>query len=190
VAHVVLLAASAIVPIVPALVLLLDPALTREVEGLTYAGVFVVNFLLTAHVAPVPGVSALGQAVIIRQASARELPWLVGIAGGLGMGLAEVVPYFVGGLGSDVSDVYEEKLPDIVTRWAERIARPIAWMMRHFAEVTLFVLSAVPNPFYEVAGLSAGATRVHFLRFIIPTVAGKLVRGLLLAYIGARLGFL
>jgi membrane protein DedA with SNARE-associated domain len=77
-----------------------------------------------------------------------------------------------------------------VTRWAERIARPIAWMMRHFAEVTLFVLSAVPNPFYEVAGLSAGATRVHFLRFIIPTVAGKLVRGLLLAYIGARLGFL
>lgn len=188
--HVGLLAATAVVPIAPALVLLFDPALTRRVEGLTYAGVFVVNFLLTAHVAPVPGVSALGQAVVVRQAAARGMPWLVGLAGGLGMGLGEVVPYYVGALGGDVSAVYEEKLPDVVTRWAERIARPIAWLMRHYAEVTLFVLSAAPNPFYEIAGLSAGATRLPFRRFIVPTVAGKIVRGMLLAYVGTRFGWL
>ena len=105
------------------------------------------------------------------------------------MGIAEVVPYFVGNLGQRVERSYEDGIPEAARRWGERVTKPIAWLMHHFAEPTLFLLSAIPNPFYEVAGLSAGSTRLSFVRFIVPTLAGKLVRGLVLAYVGTHLPF-
>src|SRR5207237_9047096 len=97
--QIVLLIATTVLPLVPAILLIVVPSIADRLEGLAYFGVFVINFLLTAHIVPVPGISALGQAVIIRQAAHRELPWLIGIARGLGMGIVEVVPDFVGHLG-------------------------------------------------------------------------------------------
>jgi membrane protein DedA with SNARE-associated domain len=187
--HIVLLAAVSILPIAPALVLLFDPGVTDGVETLAYAGVFVVNVLMTAHVMPLPGASALGQAVIVRQAGQREFPWVVGLAGGIGMGIGEVVPYYVGSLSQRVGRAYEQKIPHVLKRWGDRLATPVRWLMHRFPEPTLFILSAVPNPIYEVAGLSAGSTHLSFARFIVPTVAGKIVRGMLLAYVGTRIPF-
>ena len=187
--QIVLLIATTVLPLAPAILLIVVPSIADRIEGLAYFGVFLINFLLTAHIVPVPGMSALAQAVIVRQAAHRELPWLIGIAGGLGMGIAEVVPYFVGNLGQRVERSYEDDIPEAARRWGERVTKPIAWLMHHFAEPTLFLLSAIPNPFYEVAGLSAGSTRLSFVRFIVPTLAGKLVRGLVLAYVGTHLPF-
>jgi membrane protein YqaA with SNARE-associated domain len=56
--------------------------------------------------------------------------------------------------------------------------------MLRFGMITLFVLSAVPNPFFEIAGLTAGAVRMNFWRFLGAVTAGKILRGLALAYIG------
>ena len=61
--------------------------------------------------------------------------------------------------------------------------------MRRYGMLTLFTLAAVPNPLFEVAGLTAGATRYSFLRFMGAVTPGKVVRGLLLAYVGERLIF-
>jgi putative cofactor-binding repeat protein len=50
----------------------------------------------------------------------------------------------------------------------------VRWLMAHYAIPTLFVL----------AGLTAGASRIGFTRFLAAVVAGNIVRGLLLAYFG------
>jgi membrane protein YqaA with SNARE-associated domain len=56
--------------------------------------------------------------------------------------------------------------------------------MARYGMLTLFVLAAVPNPVFEIAGLTAGAVRMNFWRFLGPVTAGKVLRGLALAYIG------
>ena len=51
---------------------------------------------------------------------------------------------------------------------------------------TIFVLSVVPNPLFEIAGWTAGATRYPFWKFMASVTPGKVARGLLLAYAGAN----
>jgi membrane protein YqaA with SNARE-associated domain len=43
----------------------------------------------------------------------------------------------------------------------------------------------VPNPLFEVAGWTAGATRYPFWKFMAAVAPGKIARGLLLAYVGS-----
>ena len=58
--------------------------------------------------------------------------------------------------------------------------------MSRYGMATLFTLSVVPNPLFEVAGWTAGATRFSFWKFMGSVTPGKVVRGLLLAYLGAN----
>ena len=66
----------------------------------------------------------------------------------------------------------------------ERIIRCIHRLMDSYGMATLFALSAIPNPLFEIAGLTAGSVRMPFRRFIVAVTGGKVVRGLLLAYFG------
>ncbi len=176
--------------LIPGIALLVFPAVTDRVGGLGYAGVFLVNLLSTSTVViPVPGLTATAQALIIREGRHSALPWLVGITGGLGMGLGEVTLYYAGYLGAELARGRRLPGPDRLRRLAQRIASGVNWLMAHWGMTTLFVLSAVPNPFFEVAGFTAGSVRMRFRRFFIAAVAGKLLRGLLLAYLGYRLPF-
>lgn len=59
------------------------------------------------------------------------------------------------------------------------------WLMTHYGMLTLFTLSVIPNPIVDVAGAIAGAARMPFLRFLLTQWAGKVVRALLLAHLGA-----
>ena len=60
----------------------------------------------------------------------------------------------------------------------------VDWLMSHYGMPTLFMLSVVPNPLFEVAGWTAGATRYSFWKFMGAVTPGKVCRGLLLAYVG------
>ncbi len=46
------------------------------------------------------------------------------------------------------------------------------------------MLSAIPNPTFELAGITAGAVRMRFWRFMGAVLIGKNIRGLLLAFLG------
>ena len=61
--------------------------------------------------------------------------------------------------------------------------------MDHWGMPTLFVLSAIPNPLFEFAGVTAGSVRMPFRQFFVSVTAGKIVRGILLAYLGTALPF-
>ena len=154
-----------------------------------YAGVFLANLVGTATLfVPVPALTAAAQALIISSSQTLS-PFWVGVAGGLGMAVGEITAY-VGGMAASIIAREEDiKPPGRLQPWVDAVTRRISWLMQKFGFLTLYALSAVPNVFFEVAGLTAGATRYSFARFMIAVVSGKITRGLLLAYIGEKIFF-
>jgi membrane protein YqaA with SNARE-associated domain len=157
---------------------------SERLKGLGYFGIFFLNLISTStFFIPVPGLTAAGQALIVSEAP-RLGAWQVGLIGGVGMGLGEITAYVAGTLGREVAQGRQVGGPGWFRNAVLKIARAINWLMLRYGMITLFVLSAVPNPVFEIAGLTAGAVRMNFWRFLGSVTAGKVVRGLALAYIG------
>jgi membrane protein YqaA with SNARE-associated domain len=159
--------------------------LQTRFKGLGYLGVFLVNLASTAiSFLFIPGLTLAGQALVISEAKSLG-PLPVGLAAGLGMGLGEITAYVVGSVGRDVAYGRRVGGPTWFRRSVEGVGAGITWLLARYGTATLFLLAAVPNPLFEVAGFSAGAVRMSFWRFLVPVMMGKLVRGLALAYVGA-----
>jgi membrane protein DedA with SNARE-associated domain len=173
----------------PSVVLLVLPqwfGLDEEnLRGLGYVGVFVANLASTVTVfVPVPGLTALGQILILDQGGALN-PLVVGIAGGAGMALGEITAYIAGVYGGQMAAGHTLPGPKWTARLVERAISIIDRLMDHYGMLTLFVLSVIPNPVFEIAGITAGAVRMPFGRFMAPVFAGKILRGIILAFLGA-----
>lgn len=97
-----------------------------------------------------------------------------GILAGLGSGLGEISGYLAG---------YGGK-PLIENGHLYKRIRP--WFARN-GLITHFVLAALPNSLSDTAGITAGAMGFPFLKFVVATCAGKMVKGMTLAYLGAEL---
>jgi len=140
----------------------------REFGGFGYLGVFVISLLSSATILlPVPG----WMTVI---ALSRVLdPYLVGIVAGLGSGLGEFTGYAAGdGVAKMV--VKDEKKYEEYKRLIEKYEVP-----------AIFVLAFIPNPLFDVAGIAAGSVEVPLWKFLLACIAGRILRYLLLAYLGA-----
>jgi membrane protein DedA with SNARE-associated domain len=156
---------------------------------LGYAGVFLANLASTATLfIPVPGLTAAAQALIASSGSSLN-PFWVGVCGGLGMALGEITAYVAGMAASLIAAEEEIRAPRRLQPLIDRVTRRVDWLMDHFGMPTLFTLSVIPNPLFEVAGWTAGATRYPFWRFMAAVTPGKITRGLLLAYVGEKLIF-
>ena len=158
-------------------------------RDLGYPGIFLANLASTATLfIPVPGLTAAAQALIVSSADVLS-PFWVGVAGGLGMALGEVSAYVAGMATALIVREEEIKAPGRLQPLIDAVTRWVGWLMAHYGMPTLFLLSAVPNPFFEVAGWTAGATRYSFVRFMAAVTPGKITRGLLLAYLGEKVIF-
>jgi membrane protein YqaA with SNARE-associated domain len=183
----ILAAIVAVLAFIPSLALLIATIMVDDLEGqfeaLGYAGVFLANLASTATVfLPVPGLTAIGQALIVTQGKLLN-PVAVGLLGGTGMALGEITAYVAGAVGSEVAEEEKIQAPARVRPAVEWVIERVDWLMERYGFVTLLVLSAVPNPFFEFAGLTAGAVRMNFWRFMIAVLIGKNIRGLLLAFV-------
>ena len=58
--------------------------------------------------------------------------------------------------------------------------------MDKFGLWALFVLAAIPNPFFDLAGIVAGATEVPIYKYLIVVWFGKLIKFSAFAYLGAN----
>src|SRR5690606_16830776 len=112
-------------------------------------------------------------------------PFWVGLLGGLGMAVGEITAYVAGMAASVIAQEEEINVPERFRAVVEKLTRTIKRLMERYGMPTLFTLSVVPNPLFEIAGWTAGATRYSFWKFMASVTPGKVARGMLLAYVGS-----
>jgi len=143
-----------------------------------YIIAFVISFMAGATVIVyVPGVP-----VVFALGGVLHYPFLVGIAAGLGEALGEFTGYMVGRGG----ELYLRKAPTgkIQSKFYQLYSRIDAWMGKR-GYLTVFLASAVFNPFFDFFGASAGAARMSPWKFYLACAAGKIVKATYVAYFGA-----
>jgi membrane protein YqaA with SNARE-associated domain len=147
---------------------LLPPDLLERLGAFGYLGAFASAALANASViVPVPYYPLL-----IRLGQAFN-PTGIFLAAALGSAIGELVAYYIGRSGRAV--VEETRF----YRWIQR-----QLMHRWRAPLVLFALSAPPNPFFDVAGLLAGALGIPVWIFFSATLAGRVVRMALVVWFG------
>jgi len=141
----------------------------RTLGDYGYAGVFLIALLGHATVlVPVPDL-----AVTFAMGGVLN-PWIVGAVAGTGEGLGELTGYLAGYAVWEA--VHNQAL----------YARTEKWVKRYGARA-IFVFAVVPNPLFDLAGMAAGALGMPWSRFFLACWAGKTVRSLVAALIGATL---
>jgi len=139
----------------------------EKLKQLRYLGAFAIMLLGNATIIlPTPGLT-----VVFALGSAFN-PLLVGLAGGAGAAVGELTGYLAGFSGRAV----------IENRQLYR--RLEAWMKRR-GLIALFILAVIPSPFFDLAGVIAGALRFIWWRFLLVAWAGKTVQGIMVAYAGS-----
>ncbi|MFA5400691.1 MAG: VTT domain-containing protein [Dehalococcoidia bacterium] len=138
--------------------------------GLKYIGIFVISAAASATlVIPIPG---LAMTSLIGTLSVN--PWdplWIGIASGLGATLGEITGYLLG---------YSGRMAISDTATYEKV---VGWMKK-WGSLTIFILSLLPNPLFDIAGLAAGALRYPLWKFLLVGAAGRLPKHILFSYLG------
>ncbi len=139
-----------------------------KLAAVGYPGIFAVSLLGNATIIlPAPF-------LVLVFAMGSALPWLgVGLASGTGAALGELTGYAAGYGGAPV--VQKQQI----------YARLEGWM-RRYGGITILVLSAVPNPFIDVAGVAAGSLGYPLWRFLFFCWLGKTVKTTFVAWAGAN----
>jgi membrane protein YqaA with SNARE-associated domain len=139
-----------------------------KLAAVGYAGIFLVSLLANATIIlPAPSL-----ALVFAMGSALP-PLAVGLVAGTGEALGELTGYVAGFAGRGL--IENRKHYD----------RMAAWMRRR-GGITVFVLSLVPNPFFDLAGLVAGTLRYPLWRFLMFCWLGKVIKTTLVAWAGAE----
>lgn len=148
-------------------ILYINRARVHELEALGYPGIFLVSLLANATlILPVPGVlftSAMG---------AVFNPFWVAIAAGTGAAIGEISGYLAGFSGQGIVEK---------TKWSDKIE---GWM-RKYGSITILAMSTIPNPVFDIAGITAGALKMPFYQFFFFCWLGKVIKMMAFAYGGS-----
>lgn len=138
-----------------------------QLAALGYPGIFIISFLANATVLlPAPGV-----AVVFAMGGIFK-PFLVGIVAGLGGGLGEISGYLAGFSGQAI---IEQK----------SIYQKIHPFINKYGALAIFFLAIIPNPFFDLAGIAAGALKIPLKTFLLWCTLGKIIKMWAFAYAGA-----
>ena len=133
-----------------------------------YPGIFIISIIANATIIiPIPGI------LITTAMGAVFNPLGVALTAGAGSAIGELTGYLAG-FGGQV--IIEKK------DWYERVMN---WMKK-YGDVTIFTLSLIPNPLFDLAGMAAGTLKLPVWRFLLACFLGKFVKMLIFAYFGAR----
>ena len=138
----------------------------EEFKQYGYLGIFFVALLANATVfIPAPGVA------IIYAMGAVFNPLYVGLIAGTGGAIGELSGFLAGFSGQAVIErthIYERTKP-----WVEKYG---GW--------AILFLSAIPNPFFDIAGFAAGIAKMRLRTFLFSVWIGQLIKMTLFAYAG------
>jgi len=139
----------------------------RDLGAYGLPGLFLVSVLSNATLLlPVPGL-----ALVFAMGSVYS-PVAVGIVAGVGGALGELTGYAAGRAGAVV--IEDRRLYEQVQRY-----------MRKYGLLTIIVLSIVPNPLIDLAGIASGALRLPVWQFLLACIVGKTIKTTLFAFAGA-----
>jgi membrane protein YqaA with SNARE-associated domain len=140
----------------------------EQLAFLGYPGVFLLAFLSYATVIlPAPAVA------VVFAMGAVFNPLGVALVAGAGAALGEMTGYMAGFSGQGI---IEQK---------PIYARLELWMKK-YGSPTIFVISAIPNPFFDVGGAIAGSLRMPVPKFLFWCWLGETVKMIFFAFFGAR----
>jgi membrane protein YqaA with SNARE-associated domain len=135
--------------------------------ALGYPGIFLTALLANATVLfPAPG------AAIVFSMGAVFNPLGVALAAGIGGGLGEISGYLAGLSGQAIierMDMYNRVAPQI----------------KKYGPFGVFVFACIPNPLFDIVGISAGALKMPFWSFVLAAIAGNIIKMALFAYAGS-----
>jgi len=98
-------------------------------------------------------------------------PLLVGLTTGVAAAIGEFTGYVAGFSGSGViSNLGAYK-------------RIEGWVKK-FGVGAIALLAFIPNPFFDVAGIAAGALKMKWWQYLIATSIGKIAKNVIVAYAG------
>jgi uncharacterized membrane protein YdjX (TVP38/TMEM64 family) len=130
------------------------------------------------------GLAALSSATLVLPAPGLALtalagaaadPIVVGIVAGLGQAVGELTGYVAGRSGSVL-------LPENAVT-----ARVTGWLSTR-GPLIVFVLAAIPNPVFDVAGIAAGVVRMPVAVYFVAAAAGKILKNVVVAAGAGTLG--
>jgi len=138
----------------------------EQFQAFGYPGIFLIALLANATILlPAPGVA------IIYAMGAVFNPWLVGLAAGSGGAIGELSGYLAGFSGQAMierTDIYDRIKP-----WVDKYG---GW--------AILVLSAIPNPLFDVAGVAAGIAKMPIQTFLFFVWVGQLIKMTMFALAG------
>ena len=136
-----------------------------NIEFVGYPGVFFLSFLGSVSVfLPVPGLIALcGGSILALN------PVILALLASTGETLGELSGYAIGYGGGTVIEK---------RRFYPRLK---GWMERR-GTIVMFVVSIIPNPLFDLVGMTAGSVRFPLPRFLAVVWAGKTIKNLIVAY--------
>lgn len=138
-----------------------------EFAAYGYPGIFMIMLLANATVIlPAPGV-----AVVFAMGSVFH-PLGVAFAAGAGGAIGELTGYLAGYGGQAV--VENTKIYNKISPWITKYG---AWV--------ILILSAFPNPFFDIAGIAAGVAKIPLWQFLLACWIGQTIKMALFAYAGA-----
>ena len=154
------------VVIILSLVIYCTGGISDDISAYGYLGVFLVSLLAaTVLFVPIPSIP------VVFLMGAILNPFLVGLMSGIGESMGEITGYTAGFSGREALDN------------KQRYTKIKGWMRRR-GTLVLFLFSAIPNLFFKLVGVAAGAIRYPFWKFWLVVFAGKTIKGTAIALIG------
>jgi membrane protein YqaA with SNARE-associated domain len=110
---------------------------------------------------------------IMIAAASQWNPILIALVASIAGTLGEITGYYAGYLGKRI----------VITENTPGYSRLVGWMNR-YGPWAIFLLSLQPVLPFDIAGLTAGASRVALWKFLLPCWAGKFPKYILFCYFG------
>ena len=138
----------------------------KQFQQYGYLGVFIISAISSATIFfPAPG-----WAFVLAMAKFLD-PIALGVTAGVGSAIGEITGYISG---HGVSKIISTN---------NNFKKIKEWIIKNDL-LAIFVLAAVPNPLFDLAGIAAGSLGIKWWRFLIATAAGRIIRYVILAYLG------
>jgi uncharacterized membrane protein YdjX (TVP38/TMEM64 family) len=139
----------------------------QELEKYSYPGIFVLSVISYATVIlPAPGVA------VVFTMGAVFNPWIVALVAGAGAAIGELIGYLAGFSSQPV--VERVNIYQRMVNWVEK-----------YGSITILFFSVLPNPFFDLTGIAAGALKMPVKKFFLWTWLGETIKMFIFAFAGA-----